>query len=350
MLGENGNDKITMKLESSLNWSDISSQPSFLIRKPWTDKVLKQYAQLLDWDKLSSNKSLPWSISFIESFQEKWNWDELSKNDYLPWSKELIEEFKSLWNWNLLCRNTRLYRTRNGYIFRKFIEDFEDHIEWNDICLNPRLPWKSHWYEIGFNNPSIFENYAEKLDWYLLSMNPELPWNYELMELYEDKIDWDNLIENPGVEWTIKMTDRFSSHFEWEGKYMYDSKSRNYYSASKLSKCNHIPFSVETLKKYTREWKSGSVEIRGSEYHPYPGEWVYFSDSKFLNREILEEFSAYMCWERICSNVNIKWIDEMLIKFNDKIEIEHLIDHETGRKAILKMLLNQFYDNEKEHS
>ncbi len=65
---------------------------------PWTEKMLDEYSNFIDWSELAEKAKLSWSIELINRYNDKWTWRSLGENRYIPWTVELIEKNLSSFN------------------------------------------------------------------------------------------------------------------------------------------------------------------------------------------------------------------------------------------------------------
>ena len=118
------NDSIAKMLEEQA-WVALSSELT------WTEQLLEQYKDRVDWKEVSANRYVVWTVPMIEKFKNRIDWDELSESDseYL-FTAELLEKYKNRWNWCALSCNPLLPLTE------ELLEQFADYWDWGRIISN----------------------------------------------------------------------------------------------------------------------------------------------------------------------------------------------------------------------
>lgn len=87
-------------LKSKIFWDNISN------RRDLTDEFIREFANYLNWDQLSSNSNIYLSETIMEEFKDKINWVLISGNKLLePWE---IDKYKDLLNWERLTKWQKL--------------------------------------------------------------------------------------------------------------------------------------------------------------------------------------------------------------------------------------------------
>jgi len=186
-----------------LNWKDLSSNDLRCVSIDCIENfktfwywgyIQEDYMREIP-KGLSSNKMLNWSIELIYKFKDFWNWDILSNNNSLPWSIELIDAFSEYWNWRILSSNINFTEILNR--INSSQKEFEKNIKiylnkWNVLQLinNREMYW----------NMSIF-----KLLHKSISLTPEIR-HYLREDVIADILYsiWKNEIKNNIDEKTLE--------------------------------------------------------------------------------------------------------------------------------------------------
>lgn len=211
------------KVDDDEKWSWISQNETI----EWTEGLVEEYKNKLDWYDLSCNKSLPWSLEFIQKYQRRLDFVLLSSNLALPWSEELLNKYKTKWCAVRLSGNDGLPWTE------QFVERHVDSIDWLAFTRITNFQWTDEWfaenvdrfaYSSDWANLSknvalpwskeFIENYKDKWCWYELSLNTAVPWSYDLMEAFADKLYWNNLMLNTGIHWNDELLTLLLEHKE----------------------------------------------------------------------------------------------------------------------------------------
>jgi tetratricopeptide (TPR) repeat protein len=158
-------------------------------------------AYCLDYDK-------------IKRFDYVWNWKRISNNNNVSWSENIINEYSDNLDWVLLSKNPGI-----PWDNIQLIDKLKNKLVWEDVCRYNKLTEK---FIIYFEN-IIFYHQNKEGDRsnlaHLLSSNPNVEWNLHLLKKYEDFWKWDQfgICENKGILWTIEMLDYFTDRIGWQG-------------------------------------------------------------------------------------------------------------------------------------
>lgn len=87
-------------LKSKIFWENISN------RRDLTDEFIREFADYLNWDQLSSNSNVYLSETIMDEFKDRINWVLISGNKLLePWE---VDKYRDLLDWNRLTRWQKL--------------------------------------------------------------------------------------------------------------------------------------------------------------------------------------------------------------------------------------------------
>lgn len=125
MATKNLNNEFMAKVLEEKAWAELSSELT------WTEQLLEQYKDRVDWKEVSANRYVVWTVPMIEKFKNRVDWDELSgsDNEHL-FTAELLEKYKNRWNWRELSCNSLLPLTE------ELLEQFADYWDWGRIINN----------------------------------------------------------------------------------------------------------------------------------------------------------------------------------------------------------------------
>ena len=136
---------------------------------------MKDYADYIHWDALSSNSRFIWSESFVNEYADKINWKIFTEClSTLPTPSVILNAFRK----KILC----LYTKR---------------LDFKILSENDSLDF----------TPDIIEKYKERWYWSALINNPAIEWDQEMLRKYDKYIStvspeelkvsfmWSNLIE-----------------------------------------------------------------------------------------------------------------------------------------------------------
>ncbi len=252
-------------LEHRRHFIEVLSQ-YYPIPTPW----LSQYADVWDWNALSSNIALAWDEAMLEEHVDRWNWSYargLYRNPALPWSASLIRKYVGLgkWDWEELKRQPKILESA----------------EMVALCLphwstgagstppprsevSPECYWGIEHEPWGADAdrwaPAVVAS-SPGLRWGPFSTMTGFPWSAEFIEAHADKLDWKRLSHNSGLPWSIDFIRRFEDRWDWSWM------------------TSHLPWSLE----------------------------------------LLEAFEHRLDWERLCSFDEIPWTEAWLDRFADKV-------------------------------
>lgn len=217
----------------------------------WTEELLEEYEDKVDWKMVSQNDDLRWTATMLEKFKHKIYWSHLSKReyphnakklyteenlklfkDYWDWNKvsgcisdvKLIDRFVDCWDWSEIIDNVWL---KSNFFNKKFLEKYVDYIPissltssrlWSNVVsdeiekMNDKLTFK---VKKGKNDKL-------RLIYVLMeaeireSLSSDYEWTEELLEKYEDEVDWNEISNNINIPWTKKMLEKFKDKIDWE--------------------------------------------------------------------------------------------------------------------------------------
>jgi len=185
-----------------VNWTLISANRSI----PWGPGLIHMYEDKWDWKELSKNPALQFTVDLIRKYKDKWDWssDGLSWNEGVVWTESILDEFSDQVQWDRLsqvrsiARNMKLLerysdewkwswlrpsqlsyeqvlRFRNKWDFgdlgrsdgvewsRKVIAKFSNEWHWSDLIQNQAIPWDAELFTIALNEVMNSEFYTEEL-------------------------------------------------------------------------------------------------------------------------------------------------------------------------------------------
>lgn len=106
-------------------WREVS------IHFLWTEQLLENYINKVDWEFISSNNDMLWTNSIIDKYKRLINWKELSSSqDGSFYTEERLTKYKDYWDWKELSRTIS-----NIELLDKFIDKWV----WEDIINNYSL-------------------------------------------------------------------------------------------------------------------------------------------------------------------------------------------------------------------
>jgi hypothetical protein len=217
----------------------------------FTEKLIEKYANLWDWEILSSNPAVPFTDNLIKKFYHKWDFESMGRNRGLYDRLDFMEKYTPVdYEW--------LSRKKETGWTNEFIEQYKDKLDWQLLSCNKHLPWSEE----------FFKRYFERWNFYLLSSNENLPWTEELVEAYEDMWNWS------------------------------DTGPDSYFGS--LSKNSGLPWSYDFIKKYAHLWTWGFYWENASFRYTDYGMSQFIS--KEWSPEQLLEFEEYYDWEFMVDN------------------------------------------------
>ena len=139
-------------------WSHVSE------RSDLSEDFIRQYAEQLNWYRLSQNEYFIFTEEFADEFKDKIWWKGLSRRplteqfikrfkDYVDWkaisfkkylSDDFIAKYADYIDWTILCK----YRQ----VSEQFIEKFSKYIDWKMVSINQKLSIdfiKKHWEDVN---------------------------------------------------------------------------------------------------------------------------------------------------------------------------------------------------------
>lgn len=155
------NDEFMQKITTEA-WKNLSEMFS------WTETLLEEYQDKVDWSRISKNRNIHWTIPMIRKFQncidwkdfsgyateetltesviatfrDKWNWQKLSENPGVILSFDLLDKFVDFWDWEeIIDRSSEIIFKENGM---EFYERYKERIPAN------LMPYSCLWYGIVY--------------------------------------------------------------------------------------------------------------------------------------------------------------------------------------------------------
>ncbi len=188
----------------------------------WSEGVIADLSDRLDFTGLSANVGLPWTEGLISRFADRWDWEGLARNESLPWSEALLDRFPQL-PLSALSGNARFPWTE------RTLERFADAIDWQAISRNRGILFTDEWVaRFGARlsiqglaeNPAypslarLLASHADELDWSRLAASHFIEWTAALVRAFEDRIDWQKLSANAGL-WTLALLDELMERVDF---------------------------------------------------------------------------------------------------------------------------------------
>jgi len=206
----------------------------------WTEDLIEEYKDRIDFSGLSVNSNVDWSEHLFEKYEDRWDWLDISGNNGIPWTLPMMEiciDQLNLMGCDLLKMEFNSGMMSNLEILEKYFDMFAS--EW--IFMNGRLPWYKE---------NLLERWADKLDWDGLSQNQNLlrdplffeqnmehwmenkkkrfsalsncvtlPWSFEFIERYKELWNWHTLSYNEALPWSEEFIDQYADKWDWNGIY-----------------------------------------------------------------------------------------------------------------------------------
>lgn len=243
----------------------------------WDIETIDEYADKINFEKLSTNTNLDWSEHLIDKYIDKWSFIKLAHNESIPWTIDLFDKYldESYLYYIGVNKNKTL-------ITFDFVEKYNQLIRWHYTSLLPTLPWKerdllNYWKDkiawtgiacnefLFANDNEFFEKHSDK--WFPIgdkvfeyfSGNKAFPWTKKLIDIYKDFLPWDILCSNEGMHWNTELIDLYSNYIKWGEKKTCMLKDEEGYLISEtggweyelgLTSNKSVPWSIELMQKY----------------------------------------------------------------------------------------------------
>jgi hypothetical protein len=321
---------------------------------PFELSTIEKYSTRVDWELLSSNKSIPWSLEFIKKYDEKFDWEyrmwanpnlpwsaefismnikehygnaELCNNRGVPWSIEIFEclperminkswlayENPVTWTYEMFdylnMWDQDLSSIRTDFMDANFLLEHKDKLNWGKLCSNPYLPWtevlleglKPTFKKIEKSN--AFHFYSTPYS--SLSSNPALPWSLDFIKNNVKKplrrygFNWKDISVNKGIPWQEGILKEFHRKLDW----------------TKFSRNNGACFTSDDLYQYTDYISWG------------PGDESFANESIFLNTsvkwtdKIIDDHINKVDWFSVSINPTMPWSETFIDKHKDNLSI-----------------------------
>lgn len=131
------------KILNDAAWRELSGD------YPWTEQLLEQHKDKVDWKAISSNCEIIWTPSMLDKFKNRLDWTSLSDaSSQTLLHVSNLERFKDYWDWTVLSRNSSLKLTT------AIIDKFMDQWDWSEIIDR----YQDELYSLDF-----LEKYMDKI-------------------------------------------------------------------------------------------------------------------------------------------------------------------------------------------
>jgi len=243
----------------------------------WDIETIDEYADRINFEKLSTNTNVDWSEHILDKYKDYWNFLELAHNDSIPWTINLFEKYLDESFLSYIGVNTN-----KALITFNFVEKYNQFMSWHYISLMSTLPWRErgllnywkdqiYWSGIACNE-FLFANdkrfLVKHLDKWLpigdkvfdyFSGNKTFPWNKKSIDLYKDLLPWNILCSNEGIDWNTDLIDLYSSYIKWgelkpcilkDEKGFIISETGGWEYEIGLTSNKSVSWSIELIQKY----------------------------------------------------------------------------------------------------
>ena len=187
--------------KGNLDWQALSFNDSL----PWSFPFIKQFEELWDWHALSyiiaDKKHFNWELDFfLKRYKGKVDWKVICQGTNI--SNNLLKDYADYIHWDTLSSNSRFIWNES------FVNEFADKINWMIFteCLST-VPAPS--VILTAFRKKILSLYAKRLDFNILSENDRLEFSTEIIEKYKNRWNWSTLINNQAIEWNERMLEKY---------------------------------------------------------------------------------------------------------------------------------------------
>lgn len=281
---------------------------------PFSLEMLLEYADVLNWSLVSSNKNIKWDFDIMYHLYDRISWGDLSVNPVAFADVSLLPIFSDKIHWN----------------------DNNDRFD-TSISLNKGLPWTL----------DFIKKYESKIDFYILSSNESVKWNDELIDRYLGEWFIDDLGRNEGIHWDLRM-------FE---KYLGEEYLNNFYVNTNpmiLSDFNlvekykekvvwfnvcsnpYLPWAEKNLLEYWKEHLDWLGICRNTTlfkqnptfYYEHFETWItkeshyqFLSSNPFVdwNMNVINPFLCWWDWEDLSRNKGVPWNADLIDYYADHV-------------------------------
>lgn len=231
-------------------FNDVSLLSIFSEKIRWKDEGI-EYGSSIGW-----NEGLPWTVEFIKKYESKIDFHELSCNESVKWSEELLDRYWEKLDLYELVSNEAIHWDLR--LFDKFLG--KEYIDCSMVNCNPGI----------FSDINLVEKYKDKVDWYYVCINPDLPWAEKgLLDCWEKYLNWFGLCQNRAL-------------FEQDPFFYYDHCDR-----------------WDSDKRY----------------------YELLSNNPFLpwSKDFISRFSTRLDWEALSQNESVGWTAELIDCFANRV-------------------------------
>lgn len=193
--------------------------------------------------------------------------------------------------------------------FPEIVEAEQDSICWLNLSGNENLEWTDE----------IIRKWADKVDFKLLSRNRSVRWTVRLIRDYVNEWDWGLLCQNESVPWNADLIKMFEDRIKWP----------------QLSGNRSLPWSGELLDEFSGEW----VWKKQEGNHIYVKGCWYNAVSHSLNKWDSHRYP----WGgfSLSSNEGIKWTPDLLLKYENQLDVWVLAAKACLDASCVRYLFNQ---------
>jgi len=204
------------KHRNDICWSVI---PSIHTGQVLSEKFIRDFANFLNWDNIST--FCPLSESFIDVYSDKVNWKNISA--YQTLSSSFIKKHVDDVDWELIFKHQKLsteYLTELSVtgIFERYIKVIlKNQLYDDDFLMNLKVPFS--WKDVPTSNSQI-KYTVEKMHWNEMVMHDPLDYQYHILDIMEEDDLTDPYTVKYGIP--IRLLKRLEpSRVDWNSVSMY---------------------------------------------------------------------------------------------------------------------------------
>jgi len=191
--------------KDNLDWKALSFNDSL----PWSIPFIKQFDKLWDWHALSyiiADKRYFNRAEFdvlLKRYKENLDWTVICQGTNL--NNNHLKDYAEYIHWDTLSSNNRFIWSES------FVNEYADKINWKIFteCLST-VPTPS--VILTAFRKKVLGLYANRLDFDILSENDSLDFSPEIIEKYKKRWYWSALINNPAIEWDEMMLKKYDKY------------------------------------------------------------------------------------------------------------------------------------------
>ena len=358
------------------NYSDLYNRKDFDINDYL--RSYNEYAIPVDWDALSSsrslNKILSWDKKVIKDFSVwenvvldilknenyHWNFQYLSTLSSINWCDNILKIRSNEWDWNFLSENSKCfsYNSKKPNEILRHIEKFSSYLDFailskrHDVkltlkMLSSLMSEKWDWKEISSNRgfelsaDFVINNDSLSWDWNELSSrkdcqfsieyilaNKNRNWNWSAFSKRNDlSLSADIVISLVDKEWDWKQILRRSDiEFSEEHISKLVNVELDWKEFSRRKDFSPTMKTLNVLKDKDLDWDdiSGRMDLQYNVIQFYKDKlnWSILTKSNHIdksNLKVLETFKDYLDWDVISKSADFKLSNENLDRFRDKV-------------------------------